>query len=72
MQVHGGGPERGGDGGQAEQGEGAAADIAGPVGAPPEPLRHLGDLLHVTGMPEGPLPIQVPRGLGQQQVQVRD
>ena len=57
--------------GQADQREPAAGHIAGPVRAPAEPLRDLGDLLHVAGMPDGPLKIQVPGGLGQQQVQVR-
>ncbi len=57
--------------GQADQREPAAGHIAGPVRAPPEPLRDLGDLLHVAGMPGGPLKIQVPGGLGQQQIKVR-
>ncbi len=56
--------------GQADQGEAAAGDVPGPVRAPPEPLRHFGDLLHVAGMPGGPLQVKVTRGLGQQQIKV--
>ena len=56
--------------GQADQRQGAASHIAGPVRAPAEPLGHLGDLPDVIGMPGGPLLIQVPGGLGEQQIQV--
>ena len=56
--------------GQADQGQRAAGHIAGPVRAPPEPLRHRGDLLHVAGMPGGPLQVKVTGSLGQQQIKV--
>ena len=56
--------------GHADQGQGAAGHIPGPVRAPPEPLRYFGDLLHVAGMPGGPLQVKVTGGLGEQQIQV--
>ena len=47
-----------------------AGDVPGPVRAPPEALRHAGDLLHVAGMPGGPPQVKVTGGLGEQQVKV--
>ena len=56
--------------GQADQGQPAAGDVPGPVRAPSEPLRYFGDLLHVAGMPGGPLQVKVTGSLGEQQIQV--
>ena len=52
-----------------EQGEPAAGDVRVQF-APPEPLRHFGDLLHVAGMPGGPLQVEVTGSLGEQQIKV--
>ena len=56
--------------GQAEQAEPAAGHVAGPVGAPAEPLGHLDDAGDVVGVARRPLLVEVAGLLGEQEIEV--
>lgn len=55
---------------EADHGEPAATDVAGPVFAPREPRGHLEHALDVVGMPAPPLRVKVAGHLGHEKVQI--